>query len=254
MFGFVEPAGVVVFSRGDELWNYTQKNAILLAIPDGKEILVTQIMMDFMHPATYILKLDGVGNTTVRYVMSGLGYALPLDDINVDGVNEILAVKIVDVVDGYHTSGVFLVDGKTGFSISEFLETSEDEVATTIGQVVEDLDGDGVRDIAVEVIKQNESGSDVLLKVVSSKKAVKLQGFDDAVLWEKCYKNFVSAMVVDDVDKDGLPDLGVITYKIISPSPNIVYPTQAMQGFDYEFDIYRGYDGKLLFHFEFGGK
>ena len=65
----------------------------------------------------------------------------------------------------------------------------------------------------VQLIKQNASdGLEVTLKVISSKKAVETHSFNRALLWQKKLENFVSVTVVDDVDGDKLPDLGVVSY------------------------------------------
>ncbi len=260
MFGINEPSEVAIFSKEGFLWNYSKEQSLLLAVPDGKDILVSQITMSFMHPSTQVIKFNGKGNKTMEFEMSGLGYALPMDDINSDDINDVLVTKIVDNPDGYSISGIYAIDGKTGEEISKYLEVSEKDVVTTIAQVINDLDGDGVKDIMIQTIKQNKGKDNstnlsVLLKVVSSKKLVKSQKFDDALLWEKEYENFVTATITNDANGDGLSDILVLTYKPKYPSTEIVYPMQTrQQAFDYEFDILRGYDGKLLSHFEFNVK
>ncbi|MCD6494191.1 MAG: VCBS repeat-containing protein [Archaeoglobaceae archaeon] len=261
MFGINEPSEVAIFSKEGFLWNYSKEQSLLLAVPNSKDILVSQITMSFMHPSTQVIKFNGKGNKTMEFEMSGLGYALPMDDINSDDINDVLVTKIVDVtLNGYSTSGIYAIDGKTGEEISKYLEVSEKDVVTTIAQVINDLDGDGVKDIMIQTIKQNKGKDNstnlsVLLKVVSSKKLVKSQKFDDALLWEKEYENFVTATITNDANGDGLSDILVSTYKPKYPSTEIVYPMQTrLQAFDYEFDILRGYDGKLLSHFEFNVK
>lgn len=261
MFGMNEPSEVAIFSKEGFLWNYSKEQSLLLAVPDGKDVLVSQITMSFMHPSTQVIKFNGKGNKTMEFEMSGLGYALPMDDINSDNINDVLVTKIIDVtLNGYSTSGIYAIDGKTGEEISKYLEVSEKDVVTTIAQVINDLDGDGVKDIMIQTIKQNKGKDNstnlsVLLKVVSSKKLVKSQKFDDALLWEKEYENFVTATITNDANSDGLSDILVLTYKPKYPSTEIVYPMQIrQQAFDYEFDILRGYDGKLLSHFEFNVK
>ncbi len=261
MFGINEPAEVAVFSKENLLWNYSQEQSLLLAVPDGRDILITQIMVSFMHPSTQVIKVNEKGNKTMEFEMSGLGYALPMDDINNDSVNDVLVTKIIDVtLNGYYLSGIYAIDGKTGEEISKYLDVSEKDVVTTIAQVINDLDCDGLKDIMIQTIKQNKSKDNstnlsVLLKVVSSKKLAKSQKFDDALLWEKEYEDFVTATVVNDANGDGLSDILVLTYKPKYPSTGIVYPMQiGQQAFDYEFDILRGYDGKLLSHFEFNVK
>lgn len=261
MFGINEPSEVAIFSKEGFLWNYSKEQSLLLAVPNSKDILVSQITMSFMHPSTQVIKFNGKGNKTMEFEMSGLGYALPMDDINSDDINDVLVTKIVDVtLNGYSTSGIYAIDGRTGEEISKYLEVSEKDVVTTIAQVINDLDGDGVKDIMIQTIKQNKGKDNstnlsVLLKVVSSKKLVKSQKFDDALLWEKEYENFVTATITNDANGDGLSDILVLTYKPKYPSTEIVYPMQIrQQAFDYEFDILRGYDGKLLSHFEFNVK
>ena len=261
MFGMNEPSEVAIFSKEGFLWNYSKEQSLLLAVPNSKDILVSQITMSFMHPSTQVIKFNGKGNKTMEFEMSGLGYALPMDDINSDDINDVLVTKIVDVtLNGYSISGIYAIDGKTGEEISKYLEVSEKDVVTTIAQVINDLDGDGVKDIMIQTIKQNKGKDNstnlsVLLKVVSSKKLVKSQKFDDALLWEKEYENFVTATITNDANGDGLSDILVLTYKPKYPSTEIVYPMQTrLQAFDYEFDILRGYDGKLLSHFEFNVK
>ena len=261
MFGINEPSEVAIFSKEGFLWNYSKEQSLLLAVPNSKDILVSQITMSFMHPSTQVIKFNGKGNKTMEFEMSGLGYALPMDDINSDNINDVLVTKIIDVtLNGYSTSGIYAIDGKTGEEISKYLEVSEKDVVTTIAQVINDLDGDGVKDIMIQTIKQNKGKDNstnlsVLLKVVSSKKLVKSQKFDDALLWEKEYENFVTATITNDANSDGLSDILVLTYKPKYPSTEIVYPMQIrQQAFDYEFDILRGYDGKLLSHFEFNVK
>ena len=261
MFGINEPSEVAIFSKEGFLWNYSKEQSLLLAVPNSKDILVSQITMSFMHPSTQVIKFNGKGNKTMEFEMSGLGYALPMDDINSDDINDVLVTKIVDVtLNGYSTSGIYAIDGKTGEEISKYLEVSEKDVVTTIAQVINDLDGDGVKDIMIQTIKQNKGKDNstnlsVLLKVVSSKKLVKSQKFDDALLWEKECENFVTATITNDANGDGLSDILVLTYKPKYPSTEIVYPMQIrQQAFDYEFDILRGYDGKLLSHFEFNVK
>ena len=261
MFGINEPSEVAIFSKEGFLWNYSKEQSLLLAVPNSKDILVSQITMSFMHPSTQVIKFNGKGNKTMEFEMSGLGYALPMDDINSDDINDVLVTKIVDVtLNGYSTSGIYAIDGKTGEEISKYLEVSEKDVVTTIAQVINDLDGDGVKDIMIQTIKQskgkdNSTNLSVLLKVVSSKKLVKSQKFDDALLWEKECENFVTATITNDANGDGLSDILVLTYKPKYPSTEIVYPMQIrQQAFDYEFDILRGYDGKLLSHFEFNVK
>ena len=260
MFGMNEPSEVAIFSKEGFLWNYSKEQSLLLAVPNSKDILVSQITMSFMHPSTQVIKFNGKGNKTMEFEMSGLGYALPMDDINSDNINDVLVTKIVDNPDDYCISGIYAIDGKTGEEISKYLEVSEKDVVTTIAQVINDLDGDGVKDIMIQTIKQNKGKDNstnlsVLLKVVSSKKLVKSQKFDDALLWEKEYENFVTATITNDANGDGLSDILVLTYKPKYPSTEIVYPMQTrLQAFDYEFDILRGYDGKLLSHFEFNVK
>jgi len=260
MFGINEPSEIAIFSKEGFLWNYSKEQSLLLAVPDGKDVLVSQITMSFMHPSTQVIKFNGKGNKTMEFEMSGLGYALPMDDINSDDINDVLVTKIVDNPDGYSISGIYAIDGKIGEEISKYLEVSEKDVVTTIAQVINDLDGDGVKDIMIQTIKQNKGKDNstnlsVLLKVVSSKKLVKSQKFDDALLWEKEYENFAIATITNDANGDGLSDILVSTYKPKYPSTEIVYPMQTrQQAFDYEFDIFRGYDGKLLSHFEFNVK
>ena len=255
MFGLNGSSEVAIYSKNGLLWNYSKEQSMMIAIPDQKEILVSQIKLDFMHPSTRILKLNSTGNVTVSYLMSGLGYALPLDDVNSDGINDILVTKIVDMLpEGHSVSGSFIIDGNSGKVLSTFLETSEKEMVTTISSAVNDLDGDGIKDVVVQLIKQNASdGLEVTLKVISSKKAVETHSFNRALLWQKKLENFVSVTVVDDVDGDKLPDLGVVSYNATYPNPSVVYPAQ-VQNLGYEFDIYRGYDGKHLAHFEFVSK
>ena len=81
MFGINEPSEVAIFSKEGFLWNYSKEQSLLLAVPNSKDILVSQITMSFMHPSTQVIKFNGKGNKTMEFEMSGLGYALPMDDI-----------------------------------------------------------------------------------------------------------------------------------------------------------------------------